>query len=195
MHSDQDRVTLYDISSDLPPQKLVADYSSTSSDALKLDSVIPFTVFENVSVSSNNPGYVKIGTEVIKYTGYDISTNTLTGITRNIDSELVNILPLVSIGRHLSGTPVFKYEFNGVSLRRINKTHLLSDADNITYPNGLDYYHIKVDMGSANGNIDRGFGNPSGYPQLFFNNTKTGGSYNSNLVNTNSIYGPKALKI
>ena len=192
MHSDQDRVTLYDISSDLPPQKLVADYSSTSSDALKLDSVIPFTVFENVSVSSNNPGYVKIGTEVIKYTGYDISTNTLTGITRNIDSELVNILPLVSIGRHLSGTPVFKYEFNGVSLRRINKTHLLSDADNITYPNGLDYYHIKVDMGSANGNIDRGFGNPSGYPQLFFNNTKTGGSYNSNLVNTNSIYGPKA---
>jgi hypothetical protein len=192
MYSDQDRVTLYDISSDVPPQKLVSDYSSTSTDPIQLDSVAPFTIFENVLVSPNNPGFIKIGTEVIRYTGFDVPTNTLTGITRNIDSTIVNILPIYSIGRHLSGSPVFKYEFNGVSLRRINKTHLLSDADNVTYPNGLDYYNIKVNMGSVNGNIDRDFGNPSGYPQLFFRESKTGGSYNSNLVSTNSIYGPKA---
>jgi len=192
MYSDQDRVTLYDMSSDVQPQKLVVDYNDTSTEPIKLDSILPFTIFENVDVSSNNPGYIKIGTEIIKYTGYDLNTNTLTGITRNIDSTTVDIFPNLTIGKHLSGSPVFKYEFNGISLRRINKTHILSDADNITYPNGLDYYHIKVNMGSANNNIDRGFGNPSGYPQLFFRETKTGGSYNSNLVSTNSIYGPKA---
>jgi hypothetical protein len=41
---------------------------------------------------------------------------------------------------------VFKYELNGVSLRRINKTHNFSDADLVTYPTDLDHYYVKVGM-------------------------------------------------
>lgn len=40
---------------------------------------------------------------------------------------------------------VTKYEFSGVSLRRINKTHVLADAT-VQDPIGIDYYHIKIDM-------------------------------------------------
>ena len=43
-----------------------------------------FSLFENIGVGLTNPGYVKIGSEVIKYTG--VSGNTLTGITRGIDN-------------------------------------------------------------------------------------------------------------
>ena len=43
----------------------------------------------------------------------------LTGITRGVDNT--NII-------NHNGNIVYKYEFNGVSLRRINKTHSMNDC-------------------------------------------------------------------
>ena len=40
---------------------------------------------------------------------------------------------------------MYKYEFGGVSLRRINKTHDLGDVTIATDPIGIDYYHVKID--------------------------------------------------
>ena len=44
-----------------------------------------------------------------------VSGNNLTTITRGIDSSLKS--------NHSATTAVFKYEFNGISLRKINKKH------------------------------------------------------------------------
>jgi hypothetical protein len=108
----------------------------------------------------------------------------MTGITRGFG---VSDDELLSIGLHPINSPVFKYEFNGISLRRINKTHDLQDIDIQKYPLSLDSYHIKIDT-STNG-VDRN----SGSPRLFFNQSRTGGTYNSGSIpGQSSLNGPKA---
>ena len=92
-------------------------------------------MFENIGVGLTNPGYVKIGGEVIKYTG--VTGNTLTGITRGIDNTPTE--------RHTVNNLVYKYEMNGVSLRRINKQHRLNESTS-TEIITLDTYPLKVDM-------------------------------------------------
>ena len=163
MHSDVNKVIIEDAKSDVTPTSLSADYSASSTANISIASTSNFTTFENVSVASTNPGYVLIGDEIIKYTG--VSGNTLTGITREINGT--KSFP------HANGNLVYKYELNGISLLRINKTHDLSDA-NISEQIGLDYYYLKVDMSSGTNTIDRtGSGSLS---KLFFNESKkTGG--------------------
>ena len=105
-----------------------------------------FTSFEQVVVGATNPGYVKIGQEIISYEG--VSGDNLTGITRGIDDTKVEI--------HQKSDKVTKYELNGVSLRRINKTHSLNTTSDITRPITLDSYYIKIDMSSNGVNRSEG---------------------------------------
>ena len=124
-----------------------------------------------------------VDSEVISYTGVVTSTNSLTGITRNIDNSVSGSYPLE--------LPIFKYELNGVSLRRINKTHNFSDSDLVTYPNDLDYYYIRVGMNSRG--IDRTPGNPLGLPALHWRSNKSCGSYDTVPLEL-SPKGPKATQ-
>ena len=74
-----------------------------------------------------------------------------------------------------------KYEFAGVSLRRINKTHdMNSPAATVTDPKDLDFYHIKVDMNSDG--ADRSGGT---LPDRFFSSTKRAGG--SNVTATQNV--------
>jgi len=168
MYSDVNRVTLADVASDVEPTTLSNQFSNTDTTLMTLESVDNFGTFENVSVANTNPGYLKIGSEIIKYTGLDGST--LTGITRGIDNTVIST--------HAGGELVHKYEVDGVSLLRINKTHELSDYDG-TAPITLDTYNLSVDMGqSISGDtvsIDRRPGNAGGFPALYFNRNKTAG--------------------
>ena len=84
-----------------------------------------------------------------------------------------------------------KYELNGVSLRRINTTHKFSDTDMDTYPIDVDHYWIKVGIDSR-GN-DRGVGNVSGFPELYWRETKSGGSYDARFVNTGILNVPRSF--
>lgn len=163
MHSDVNKVTIINAKSDVTPTTISVNYSASSTADISVASTANFTAFENVSVASTNPGYVLIGEEIIKYTG--VSGNNLTGITREINGT--KAFP------HANGTLVYKYELDGVSLLRINKTHDLSDA-NIAEQIGLDYYYLKVDMSSGTDLTNRtGSGS---LPKLFFNESKkTGG--------------------
>ena len=183
MYSLVDKVTLFGLEPDQKPQTLKSTYSSTATTDIVVSSVGIFTSFENLPVSSVNPGYVLIDSEVISYTGVVTSTNSLTGITRNIDNTVS--------GSYALEFPVFKYELNGVSLRRINKTHNFSDTDLVTYPNDLDYYYIRVGMNSRG--IDRTPGNTLGYPALYFNSNKSCGSYDTVPLQLNPK-GPKATQ-
>ncbi len=162
MYSNTNRVELKNIASDIVPTALSASYSRTSTDSISVGTTANLADFEGLPVSTNNPGYVKIGSEIISYTG--TSGNSLTGITsRGVDNTIQ--------ATHALNELVFRYEFGGVSLRRINKEHQLAD---VTIPNPIDIdsYHVKVDMSQSG--VDRSDTNTT-FASHYFENTKTGG--------------------
>lgn len=178
MYAKNNIVEISGIESDISPTKLTSQYSSTSTNQINIISSDNFATFENVGVSSLNPGYVLINDEIIQYTG--ITGNTLTGIARGVDGSFV--------GTHDINDLVFKYEYNGVSLRRINKSHSFTNTSFESYPIELDSYHLKIDN-SQNG-INRS--QSSSFPELYFKSNKTGGSYLYTTTQKNSLNGLKA---
>ena len=160
MHSGTNTATLNNISSDIIPAKISTSYSRTSTADITLDDASNFTNFEGVGVAVTNPGYALIGKEIISYTA--VSGNTLENITRSIDSTFAE--------EYDANQLIYKYEFSGISLRRINKDHQLQDAT-VTDPIGLDYYTIKIDNSSDG--IDRS--NSTSFPTLYLNETKSSG--------------------
>jgi hypothetical protein len=166
MHSDVNKVTILRAKSDISPTTLSVNYSASSTSEISVASTANFVTFEKVSVASTNPGYLLIGDEIISYTGVS-NTNTLTGITRGINGT--NTYP------YSSGSLVYKYELNDVSLLRINKTHDLNFAD-IDNQIDLDSYYLKVDISSGDNTTDRtGSGT---LPKLFFGESKKTGGIN-----------------
>jgi hypothetical protein len=128
-----------------------------------------FQTFENVGVASTNPGYLLIGNEVIPYES--VSNGQINGILTAPEKD------------YDIGTPVYKYELGGISLRRINKQHELSMVDTsiINEPITLDSYHIKLDMSSDG--IDRSV--ETSLPKLYINETKSAGG--SDISASNNI--------
>ena len=162
MYSNTNRVELKNIASDIVPTALSAAVSRTSTENISVGTTANLADFEGLPVSASNPGYVKIGSEIISYTG--TSGNALTGITsRGVDSTVQ--------ASHAVNELVFRYEFGGVSLRRINKQHNLADVT-IPDPIDIDTYHVKVNM--AQNGVDRSSTNTL-YASHYFENTRTGG--------------------
>ena len=150
---------------------LSSSFSASQTTSISVVSGIGFTNFEGATVSSTNPGYVIIGTEVIKYTG--VSGNTLTTLTRSIDNTQAQ--------SYDSGIPVYKYEFNGVSLRRINKVHNFAEVDTANHPINLNSYYIKIDM---DGTDFDGVGIGSNRANnLYFNKTLQTGESGTSITN------------
>jgi hypothetical protein len=162
MYFEDNLVTISNAQSDIKPTKLSIQLAADSTGSISVDDSSVFNTFENVGVGTTNAGYLLIGDEVISYTS--ASGGIIGGtIVRGTNPKT-----------YPSGTPVYKYELNGISLRRINKTHDLNDvtiADPITF----DSYYIKLDMSSAG--IGRSI--DSGYPVLYANQTKSTGGYNT----------------
>lgn len=66
-----------------------------------------FETFRGQTVGTNNPGYVLIGSEIIKYTGIDAVAETLTGTVRG---------QLNTVGAlHNSGSTITKYEYHYIA--------------------------------------------------------------------------------
>jgi hypothetical protein len=172
MYSDTNKLVISGAESTVPTTTLSAQLLSTDVSIINLSDITNFKTFEGVVVSSDNPGYVKIENEVIRY--IDVVNNTLTGIVRGIDSTI----PL----DYAANTLVSKYEMNGVSLRRINTNHDISD-----YEIGIDNYYIEIDR-SANG-TDRS-SDLIGFPELSFTGESTvGGSsvYATSNISYNAL--------
>lgn len=173
MYSKNNFVTISGIESDISPAKLVTDVTSSST-TISVDSVSNFTTFEGKSVGIGSTGYVLIGDEIIGYESIDAVNNILGGISgmRSIDNTLSTL--------HSIGDLVFKYEFNGVSLRKINKTHNLADVDANVYPNPiqLDSYYININTNDG----------------VYFKETKTGGSYEYETFKLGANKAPRATQ-
>jgi len=164
MYTVEDVVTLQGINSDLSPTSLSSAYNNSATGSISIANTSIFGTFENIGVGATNPGYAKIGSEIISYTGVDATS--LTGITRGIDNSLVQ--------NHAFEDLVYKYELNGVSLRRINTNHNFNNVT-VSNPIALDSYYVNIDM-SSNG-VDRSLSQTS-LPELHFNTKKTAGGPN-----------------
>ena len=142
------------------------DVSSTS---IPLVSASGFETFEGATVSGTNPGYIIIGNEVIEYTSISGNSLVLTNSSRRgIDGTEVQ--------SYTSGVPVYKYEFNGISLRRINKTHNFAETDITNHPIDLNSYFIKIDnTGLDNRGTNR--------PNLHFRETIQSGRSGTTISN------------
>jgi hypothetical protein len=134
MYSSANRVSITGVESDLPLQPLVSEFNANSQQ-VSIASTIGFDSFEGVPVSASNPGYIKIGSEIISYTGV-ANGGVLTGLTRSVDS---------TIGIDYNPEElVMKYELSGISLRRINRENTLS-----TIKGDIDNYYIQISRTSG----------------------------------------------
>jgi len=169
------------VETDVVPTKLSVPYGSSSTSTISVVCTDDFTTFENVSVGATNPGLLKIGDEVIKYTG--ASGGSITGVTRGNNAK-----------GYIKGTPVRKYELGGVSLARINRTHVMSGVtDRDPNPITFDSYTLKIDtstleaadtgenciFGLTNRSSD---GSAASNPKLYFNDTKSTGGYDTHAT-------------
>lgn len=193
MYSYENFVTISGIEPDILPVKLESDISSSSSvTSITVSDITPFITFENLPVNSNNPGYILINREIIRYTGVNENDRTLTGVTRSNTSFNDGDDPLLKITyypeTHFVGSNVFKYEFNGISLRRINRTHNMNLVDKTKYPIEIDSYHVKLDMSSTDSKNRAG-----GVDPLFFIESKFGGT-NTDAPRLGFINSPKATQ-
>ena len=135
MHSPNSKVAIEGARPDLPPTTLLAGYGSTDTGSISVASTSEFAIYDGSPVGSGHPGYALIEDEVIRYD--TVLPNELANVTRaQFDT--------VSLDYEV-GEEIYKYEFNGVPLQKINTTHtVLSNPK----PN-LDSYYIQVSAGST----------------------------------------------
>jgi len=159
MHSNSNTVQLKGIKSNVVSTELSSNLTSSEVDTISVGSTIQFNMFEGIAVGAANTGYVKVGGEIIGYKAV-VAGNAGAG-TLTIDTNGRGIDDTVVIG-HDSAAPVEKYELNGVSLRRINGSHVIS-----SYDIDLDSYYISIDRetNGAERNTD-----VATSPQLSFTN-------------------------
>ena len=131
MHSTANQVEISGVESDIPKVQITATFSPDSTQ-VSVASTTDFGTFEGVPVSGTNPGYFKIFSEIVSYTGVT-NGGVLTGLSRNQDSTISSGFYSYSVGEE-----IMKYEVGGVSLRRINRTHNISDTRG-----DLDTYYIE----------------------------------------------------
>ena len=171
MYFEDNYVRISGAESDVPPTKLTASFLTEPS--IPVENSSNFSTFEGVGVGTTNPGYALVGNRLFEYTS--VGTGRLNDVTYlgYLDPVFTNNLLFQVIIPYSSGTPVYKYELGGVSLRRINATHYLANT-NVTDPIAFDSYNIKVQM-DLNG-TDRT--NDSSFPKLYLNKSKSAGGFN-----------------
>jgi len=148
MHSNTNEVRIRRFKSDVKPTTLTQKIDDDTT-TISLSSTTGFDTFEDQTVTTDFPGYIQIDKEVIKYKG--VSGNTLTNITRAIDAGVDDRRK----SDHKAKSYVYKYEFNGVSLRKINKRHDIDPREKT-----FNSYHVKVSTAST---------------EVSFKTTKSGG--------------------
>lgn len=151
MYSNNNRVEVSGVLPTSVPTTIDGSISNNAS-VISVASTEGFNTFEGVAVGNANPGYALIENELIKYES--IGTGTLETVSRSQDQTIA--LP------YDSGTSIVKYETQGVSLRRINTVHDISDTRL-----SIDSYFLEIDR-SANG-VDRSSDSAVlSYPALSF---------------------------
>ena len=147
MHSSTNKVRVSNFHPDGAPTVLTNNIDDDTT-AITLSSGTNFTTFEGGTVGVGTAGYLLIDKEIISYNTISGNTITIDGADRGIDSSLKS--------NHAANALVYKYEFNGVSLRKINKEHDIDSREKT-----FDSYFIGI--------------NTTGTTEPSFITTKSGG--------------------
>ena len=149
MHASNNVVRISGIFPTSTAIKTTEQINATSS-TITLENVGIFTSFEGQNVGSGvgqTTGYLLVGNEIISYNSYNTSANTITIGTRGVDGTKSRI--------HASGSLVYKYELNGVSLTRINKDHnMSSNSAAINLNKTIDTYQIEFSRSGRSSGTD-----------------------------------------
>ena len=172
MYSTVNKVSIQDIESDVEPTTLNANLSRTDTSVISVASTIQFENFEGIPVNTNNPGYIKIGNEIIGYSGITASgvgnagTLSILAGGRGVDNTVSTT--------HNIGNVVRKHELSGVSIRRLEVVGMgISDSPSPK----LDDYHISFNRSTNGKDRSSSSGETLGSPQLSFNSqTLVGGT-------------------
>jgi hypothetical protein len=165
MYSGIDKVRINNVESSYAPTSLSASVSVSESNTISVANTSIFTTFEGMPVGAANTGYVLIDQEIIGYSAVGNGSLTIASSPsgRGIDQTLITL--------HGKDSLVYKYELNGISLRRINKDHDMSSL-NI----GIDSYNIQVSR-TLNGADRSSDGSQTNAPELSFTDESSlGGS-------------------
>ncbi len=137
MHTVGDQVTFSNIVSDTLNVKLTSSLTVNATEILLTDlSGNSFNVggtnwwykLDSAYVSTTNLGYIKIGDEIISYTG-----TTSTGLTGCVRGALET-----TASTHSKDDVVQCYQLNGIPLQQLNKTHTITAVTN------MDEYQVTV---------------------------------------------------
>jgi hypothetical protein len=166
MYGNTNKITIKDSQSSTAPTTLSATLTAEEASIISIGDTSNFVTFEGVAVNNNNPGYVKIENEIISYTSVGSGTLSIAATGRGIDSTRTL--------KYDSNTLVYKYELNGVSLRRINTTHDIDDLDI-----GIDGYYLQIDRSASGNNTNRSTdGSSPSMPELSFTSESSLGGLN-----------------
>ena len=171
MYANNNKLILDNIISDTAPTSLTANLLSSESATIEVSDSSIYENFEGQPVGASNPGYVKIGDEVIEY--QSVTTGQLGTLSRGIQGIAQD---------HDINSEVFKYEFSGISLRRINGVvYDISDVDIRD-----NSYYIEVDRGATSTiegqNIGVNRSSDGTYSQLSFATELNGGGNEINAT-------------
>jgi len=156
MYADNNKVTLSKIRPNTQVNVLAANLGVDDT-VVSLATTSGLLTFEGIAVGAANTGYLVINDEIIAYDSVGVGTVGI--LQRGVDNTLTIA--------HNTDDQALKYELNGVSLRRINKTHDMGSVDRT-----IDGYYIQIDR--SNRNTDD---TPNQEPQLSFNtNSLVGGN-------------------
>jgi len=134
MTADNNRVTLADIEPNTTPVRLTANLAADAT-TISVASTTPFATFEGISAST---GFVKINNEIIYYNS--IGSGSLGIGTRGVDGSLVRTHNIDDLCQ--------KYELNGISLTKINKTHDMPTDTTLKSAKDIDKYYLQISRGT-----------------------------------------------
>ena len=151
MHGAANIVQLSGIEPNSIPTTITGDVDINSTGTISVANTSIFARYEGLqaAAAADETGYVKINNEIIYYSGITASgggAGTIGISTRGIDGSVSR--------KHINGTQIQPYTLNGVSLRRINKTH--SSTSVMDSPKDLDKYYLQFDRTSEDTKRDTG---------------------------------------
>ena len=133
MHANNNIVAISGVLPDTSPEPLQSSLISSST-VISIANTSNFVLFEGRIVSGINTGYVLINNEIISY--YGVNAGSLSILNRGVNDS--------SSRNHESGSLVYKYEANNVSLTRINAHHLLpNNSSLLTSLRDADNYYLQ----------------------------------------------------
>jgi len=146
MHTTSNKVTISGVRSEVPSTTISGSTLTNTQNTAPITIILTnaanlHTQIGNTSISATNPGYIKIGDEIIAYSAINSNTVTIPANGRGINST--------TIISHSSGEVVECYNLNGIPLTEINKTH------NSVIPITLDTFNLQLNF-SANNNLTSG---------------------------------------